>query len=197
MDAPGVDRLGGHEPAEPEPDDRDPVAARRRAQPRDRGRDRSDGGLDASGIGRAAAAVTGARQVDAKGRVTGRGEVVGPRPARPIRAHVVPAPRWGDEHGRRAPRSLGRVVEHAEGGLGARAEIDRSRGRTLLVGHATVTSTSPDRLAAVSRPFRSSMPRAVDRRSIRRAWLGSRSNASSLAVNPGTSMRRPWTSRPS
>ena len=157
------------ESPKPEPDDRDSLASRFRPEPGHSRGHRAHRGLDATRVGRGTAAVAGPRQVDAERRVPGRRQVVGPRPAGTVRAHVVPAPGRGEQHRSRRAGGLVGVVEHAERRVGARPDIDRGRRwERRAVDHRSSISTLPDRLAAVSRPPWSGTSAIAGRRSIRR-----------------------------
>ena len=108
-----ADRLDRDQAAKAHADRRDTPAAGRVAEPGRRGRGRLGPGREAPGIGRHAGAVAGAREVEAQCRMAGVGEVLGPRPAGPVRRHVVPAP--------------GRTQQHGRGrrGVGGRPVVDR------------------------------------------------------------------------
>ena len=182
----------GGEAAEPQTDDRDPRAAGLCAQPCHGRGDRRDRCREPGRVSGRATAVAGPRQLDAERWVTGRGELVCPDAPRPIRAHVVPAPRRRQHDGRRCERVGRGGVEHAERGVHADTEVHGSHvGARIEIVHRSAISQAPARLSAVRRPPRKGVPATVGRSRIRRAWPGSIESASSCGTQPGASNRTP------
>ena len=108
------DRLAGHQAAEAHPDRRHAPAAGALAQPRRGGCHRVAPCLYSIGVPRCAAAVAGAREVEAQGRVPCLGEVFGPCSAWAVGADVIPAEGRADQDRRRVRARLHRLVEERE-----------------------------------------------------------------------------------